>query len=216
MQSAEVHSIVPTSGRRSLSLAAHDEVYMEDTEAGSLFSIVFGCIGLSKLCSDGRRQIVELLGPGDVFGFTMTTLHETTAIALDHTRLIMYAREQLQMEPVIRISMLEHMSAQICSMHALSLALGRKTARERVATFLLMMAERFSIGSAAEPNTATVGLSLSRQETADLLGLSQETISREFSCLRRFGVLSYSHGGPIRINRLSSLRRLSGDGAEGI
>lgn len=216
MQSAEVHSIVPTSGCRSLSLAAHDEVYIEDTEASSLFSIVFGCIGLTRFLTDGSRQIVELLGPGDVFGFTTTTLHETTARALDHTRLIMYAQEQLQIEPVMQIAMLEHMSAQICNMHALSLALGRKTARERVATFLLMMAERFSVGSAAEPNTATVGLSLSRQETADLLGLSQETVSREISCLRRFGVLSYSHRGPIRINRLSSLRRLSGDGAEGI
>jgi CRP-like cAMP-binding protein len=213
VQHAALHPIIQNTGFRSLSFAARDTVYDEETEAGPLFRLIFGSIGLSKLLADGRRQIVELLGPGDVFGFTTNGLHETTAQALGNAEVAVYEKHLLRMSPVLHIAMLERLGSQVCNMHALSLALGRKSARERVATFLLILAERFSVSAAAGQNTATVGLCLRRQETADLLGLSLETVSREFTSLRRLGVLSYDHRGAVCINRLSSLRRLSGDSA---
>jgi CRP-like cAMP-binding protein len=214
MHGAAVPELVPTSSFRSLSLAGRETVYQEGTAAGPLFEIAVGSVGLLKSLGGSNRQIVELLGPGDVFGFTTIGRHQTTAQAFERTELIVYEADLLRQVPALQLAIVTRMGSQVCVLHEMSLTLGRKSARERVATFLLMMLERFPVGPAARRNDPpTIRLFLTRRETADFLGLRLETVSREFSYLSRRGVLSCGHGGSIRVNRVSSLRRLSGDGA---
>jgi CRP-like cAMP-binding protein len=198
---------------RHLECESRTTVIDEGDEAKSVFLITEGAVMLSKLLPDGRRQIIELLGPGDVFGLTCTRRHDACAETLSPTRLVTYDRRHLDDSPALQQLIHERMRAQICALHDHAVLLGRKSALERVATFLMrLLPGRGGVDciGANRKDEARVRVPLTRQEIADYLGLTLETVSRAFSQLKRDGILAYGRNDEVTIPNVCRLCHKTG------
>ncbi len=164
------------------------EIHAQGDRALYCYRIVSGCVRSVKLMEDGRRQINEFLLPGDWFGFEALETHDVAAEAVSETVLRRYPRracDALAAEDV-RITrwLLTLATDHLRSARDRMVALGRKTASERIAGFLLEMAKRM-------PNdrSGTVALPMSRGDIADHLGLTIETVCRCLAQMRRDGTI---------------------------
>lgn len=150
---------------------------------------------LSRLADDGRRQILGFLGCGDFIGLTLSYNYTFSAEALLDTRLCRFDREAID-ELAERFPGLDRQvrrmgAAATDSMLDLVFALGRKTAEERVATFLLDLAGK---QGCYQGPAERVRLAMTRADIADFLGLTLETVSRRISRLKAAGVIALMPG----------------------
>ena len=148
---------------------------------------------------DGRRQIIDLLFAGDVFGFGTRGTHAFTAEAItDGTIVARFPRSRLEAlarsDTRIAHEVQEMVLEETRRLQDLITILGRITAQEKVAAFLLYLADRL----AGEP-ADRVMLPISRYDIADYLALSVETVSRALTTLKRNGIISFTATRQIRI-----------------
>ena len=167
-----------------------DTVVFEGDEATSVYTLTTGLLRLSKLLADGRRQIAGFLFPGDFLGITMEDEHAFTAEAVAPSTLCRFPRPRFDNFVAAHPELERRLYA--VAVHELAAAreqlvlLGRKTATERVASFLLTLADRRPADGA---NPHEVRLPMSRSDIADYLGLRIETVSRELSNLKASRVI---------------------------
>jgi CRP/FNR family transcriptional regulator, nitrogen fixation regulation protein len=163
------------------------EIFGDEEPAEYVYKLVSGAVRSSKLMSDGRRQIGAFYLPGDIFGMEGDDLHRFSAEAIGDCGILVVKRSALvgraahDTEMVTQLWTATMAHLQRAQDHML--LLGRKSAQERIATFLLDMAGRLSKQGAVE-------LPMSRQDIADYLGLTIETVSRTLTHLERQGVIS--------------------------
>ena len=151
--------------------------------------------GAAKRCAtqpDGRRQIVNLLLPGDFFGFIADGESDLTVEALvDGTQIARYPRRRVEAladeDPEVARQIREMAFRAISQLEAQLLIVGRVTALEKVAAFLLEMGERLPIA----PKDG-IALPISRCDIADFLAISVETVSRSLSGLKQRGVIRFT------------------------
>lgn len=181
---ASLASDARTVTRRTL--AANEEIYAEGDRAMSFYKIVVGVVRTYKLLSDGRRQIGAFYLPGDIFGLESGEEHRFGADAVTETRLVVHRREPRALtgddgnlaREVVAAMMRDLERAQEHMM-----LLGRQSARERIASFLLALSERTADAGGA------VCLPMSRNDMADHLGLTIESVSRAVTQLERAGLI---------------------------
>ncbi|MDO8980453.1 MAG: helix-turn-helix domain-containing protein [Afipia sp.] len=165
-----------------------EEIYGEDEPADYVYQVVRGAVRSYKLLSDGRRQISAFHLPGDVFGLVSGSVHRLTAEAIVDTAVRLVKRRGLEQAATTDVNVARNLWTMTATdlRHAEDhmLLLGRKTAIERVATFLLEMDHRLSV-------TGTMALPMCRRDIADYLGLTLETVSRALSQLHSEGVLDF-------------------------
>lgn len=180
-------------------------VFSEGSAALHFYEVVSGTVRTSQLLKDGRRQIDAFHLKGDIFGFEASSLHPVGAEAVEDVTLRIYQRSQLE-----RMMSEDYEFAQrvvAAMMRAIEraqshmLLLGRKSALERIATFLLDMSGRLS-------EMSHLDLPMSRSDIADHLGLTIETVSRTLTQLERKGVIELSHRRSIILRDRIALRRL--------
>lgn len=204
----------PDDPHRLMRYARHSHVFRDGDPARRIFQVVEGALMLYKLLPDGRRQVVELLGPGDVFGLTELPTHDCSAETLSAVVLTIYDRTSVETSPELLKSISQRLRSQICALHEHTVLLGRKSALERVATFLMSCAPgRDRIGCKAVPSQETptiVRLRMTRQEIADYLGLTIETVSRAFSELRRRHLVHIEKLDEVQIIDVCGICRLTG------
>src|SRR4051812_12918898 len=163
----------------SMSYGRNSEIYGEGEEADYLYKVVSGAVRTYKVLADGRRQVGSFHLPGDFFGLEAGDEHTLSAEAIADTRLLVIKRSAVvaladRDKNVSReLWALTSRELQRVQEHILLLV---RTAQERVAAFLLEMARRLPTGNA-------VMLPMSRQDIADYLGLTIETVSRTFTQL---------------------------------
>jgi CRP/FNR family transcriptional regulator len=154
--------------------------------AGSVFNVTEGIVRLYKSLPDGRRQIVGFALPGDFLGLALMDRYGVAAEAVTPVKVCRFARSAF----LLYVDGKPHLLRRLHEFagHELSLAqdqmllLGRKTAEEKVAAFLLNLQARYGrIGA----SSVTVPLPMSRQDIADYLGLTIETVSRTLTKLAR-------------------------------
>ena len=164
------------------------EVFGEGEEAEYVYLTLSGAIRTYKLLTDGRRQINSFHLPGDMFGLENGAVHRFTAEAVIETKVRITSRrsllEKIEHQEEGRASLLTLVTRNLQHAENHMLLLGRKTALEKVAAFLLEMDERQSY-----PNK--MSLPMSRRDIADYLGLTLETVSRALSTLRADGMLQF-------------------------
>jgi CRP/FNR family nitrogen fixation transcriptional regulator len=184
-------TILGSAGLAGASLAYHkdEEIYGEGEPADHVYKVIFGAVRTYKLLPDGRRQIDAFHLAGDVFGLDSGEDYRVTAEAIVDSQLRAVNRHHLEgaAETEVRVA---HGLWTLTADHLRHaedhmLLLGRKTATERVATFLLEMDRRL-VGA------DLMALPMSRRDIADYLGLTLETVSRTFSQLQSQGVLGLS------------------------
>jgi CRP/FNR family nitrogen fixation transcriptional regulator len=168
-------------------LTKGEGLFAEGDEAEFFYQVVSGAIRSCKLLSDGRRQIDAFHLRGDIFGLEVGKEHRFFAEAVGDVTVIAYRRSRLdtliQDDPDFRNKI---MTATLRSLERAQdhmLLLGRKTAHEKIATFLLDMAERLSV------DDEHFELPMQRADIADHLGLTIETVSRILSQFARGGLI---------------------------
>lgn len=169
-----------------LRLGPGQTLFREGDPATRVFTLTGGSLKLYKLLADGRRQIVGFSGPGDFLGISVDDEHAFTAEALEHAELCCFPRKRfdgfIEEHPAMEHE-LYRMAAHELAMAQLQLVLvGRKTAPERMASFLLHLVERAERVSGHKADV--VNLPMSRGDIADYLGLTKETVSRVLSTFR--------------------------------
>lgn len=177
-------------------LEAGETLFMECDDAKFLYEVVGGTMCTYKLMADGRRQITGFHFPGDLLGLHMRGVHVYSAEPVTTARLRRYAHSDIEAfaarSPDIAHHLLGLAEDELTSAQDQMLLLGRKTARERLSSFLLLLSERAERrGEAANP----IALPMTRAHIADYLGLTVETVSRTMTQLRNAGlvVLDDSH-----------------------
>jgi CRP/FNR family transcriptional regulator len=181
-------------------------------------SVVEGVAMLSSTLADGRRQVVGLLFPSDFLGRPGRAEHAYDVVAATETTFCMFQRAEFERmvarTPSIERRLLQMTFDELDSAREWMVLLGRKTAREKIASLFVMMARR---DAALARAAATAGLSfplyITREAMADYLGLTIETVSRQISALRREGLVELGEGRMVRVPDLPRLVAESGDGA---
>jgi CRP/FNR family nitrogen fixation transcriptional regulator len=153
------------------------------------YFLIFGAARRCTIRPDGRRQIVDLLLPGDFFGFMLGDQSDTTVEAVAKATVVAcYPRRRIEMlaesDPSIASELHQIPCAVLSRMQAQLLTLGRITAMEKVGSFILEMAARLSSGDSEQ-----VALPVSRYDIADYLGVSVETVSRALTGLKHRGAI---------------------------
>ena len=170
-----------------LSYARNDEIYAEGDAADCWYKVVSGTVRVCKLLADGRRHIAAFCFSGDCFGIDDINERPYSAEAVDNVIAMRYRRnatEQLIDHSVALARLLrDTMLRDLANAHGRTLLLGRMTAPERVAVFLLEMFERRDC-------TKILDLPMSRNDIADYLGLTIETVCRVLSSFKRQGVIA--------------------------
>jgi CRP-like cAMP-binding protein len=177
-----------------------EEIYPQQRPVEYWYQIVSGSARRYSLRADGRRQIVDLLLPGDFFGFGFRGAHVFTADAISADTLVRRYRVA-QIETLATSDagaargQFEIIFGAMSRMHSLLMILGRTTAEQKVGAFLLYLHGR----SGSRPANR-VTLSVSRYDVADYLALSVETVSRSLTGLKERGLIALS--GPREIGIL--------------
>ncbi len=182
------------------------EIYGEDEPAEYVYKVVSGAVRSYKLLSDGRRQIGAFHLPGDIFGLEVGDDHRFTAEAIADCVILVARRSAIiahaARDPEMARALWAVTAGDLERAQDHLLLLGRKNAQERVATFLLEMAAR-------ESSATEVELPMSRQDIADYLGLTIETVSRTLTQLEGEAAIEIPTSRRIRLRDRSALRRLN-------
>lgn len=177
----------------TMSFARNSEIFGEDEPADYLYKVVNGCVRTYRILSDGRRQITGFYLPGEVFGLAFGADHTESAEAIADSKVVVLKRRALDAvadrDAAITRELFALTGRELRRVQDRTLLL-IESAQERVVGFLLEMAERL----AAE---RTYELPMSRQDIADYLGLTIETVSRTLTALE--GAAAIEVGGSRRI-----------------
>jgi CRP/FNR family nitrogen fixation transcriptional regulator len=188
-----------------MSFTRNAEIYGENEPADYLYKIVSGTVRTYKVLVDGRRQIGAFHLPGDIFGLETGGEHTFSAEAITDCKIIVIKRSAVvtlaarDNDVARQMWALTARELQRLQEHSLVLI---KSAQERVAGFLLEMADRASSGG-------TVELPMSRQDIADYLGLTIETVSRTLTHLENAAAIEVPTSRRILLRNRSALRRLN-------
>ena len=185
--------------------ARSSEIYGENEPADYLYKVVSGAVRTYKVLVDGRRQIGAFYLPGDMFGLETGHEHTFSAEAISDCKIIVIKRSAVvalaARDNDVARQMWELTARELQRTQDRMLALIR-SAQERVAGFLLEMADRASNGGAVE-------LPMSRQDIADYLGLTIETVSRTLTQLEKSATIELPTSRRIVLRNRSALTRLN-------
>jgi CRP-like cAMP-binding protein len=175
------------------------EICSQGHLAESWYCIISGAASRCVIRLDGRRQIVDLLLPGDVFGFTPGEDYDTSVEAVaEGTVVAAYPRKRVESladcDPQLAREIRQVAFLALARLQAQLLILGRITALEKVGSFILEMATRLST-----EHGNSVALPMSRYDIADYLAVSVETVSRALTDLKHRGVIKLSGTRIVRI-----------------
>jgi CRP-like cAMP-binding protein len=180
-----------------------DEIVAQEDPANWCYLVVSGCVRTVRLMEDGRRQVGEFLFAGDLFGWEALDSHDFGAEAVTQVTLRRYARRDLErladQDRDVARKLRELSSSRLRSGREHMVLLGRKTASERIASFLLEMAAR----SNSDAKSA-IELPMSRSDMGDYLGLTIETVCRRLTRLRLDGTIAIN-GTKIAIRNHTAL-----------
>lgn len=204
---APLVSTLPQTAETRLKTGAY--LYYEGDEVEWLYQVTSGVLRLTRLLSDGRRQVIAFGYPGDIVGFPSANIHHTDCEALTDVRLQPFRRSALESgegDPQLHTALLQAALREISGMQDHFMMLGRKSASEKLASFLCVLAERVGIDLGAY---RSVTLPMSRSDIADFLGLTTETVSRTFTQLRKSKIIAIDNIYTIIIQRPTALLELS-------
>ena len=194
---------------RPVCFAQRQQMFAQDEPANSVFNVTSGSVRLYRLLPDGRRQVVGFAIPGDFLGLSMSERSVYGAEALTSVTACRFNRETFSHFVDERPHLLRRLYD--LASHELSLAqeqmviIGRRTAEERVVCFIIGLRARWAQFNG---NSVTVPLPMTRQDIADFLGLTIETVSRAISKLAREKALLVVPDG-VRILDVQRLEQIA-------
>lgn len=195
---------LPISATSLLRAAAGDRIFTQGETARFLYQVRHGLVRVEKVTRDGRRVVQAFHLPGDIFGLGRTSAYSTTAEAVCDVHYIRCERFRFEDYAASDVNVARQFWTWLiqCGERSEQLSLlGRGSAVEKLAYFLLDMTERMGAETRIE-------LFMSRYDIGDYLGLSSETVSRAFTCLRERGIID-TKGRLVFFLDVLALRQLS-------
>jgi len=182
----------------------------ESEPADHYFNITAGAVKVYKLLPDGRRQITGFLFAGDLLGLAFNGVYAYSAEALTSLSVCRFPRRQLDRLlddfPMMEKRLLAMASNELAAAQEQMMLLGRKTAHERIASFLLSTADRQErLGGSRD----RVQLPMTRSDIADYLGLTTETVSRVFTSLKKRGWILLKSNSEVQVAERDALEELA-------
>ncbi|MGX9575359.1 Crp/Fnr family transcriptional regulator [Mesorhizobium sp. f-mel] len=177
-------------------------------------NLLSGVVKLTKVLGDGRQQIVGLQFAPDFLGRPFKSESEINAEAATEVSLCSFPKaaiERMMREaPALEHRLLKQTLTELDEAREWMVTLGRKTAVEKVASFLFLIARNIDPATDTSKASATFDLPLTRADIADFLGLTVETISRQLTKLRADGVIRIKNSRHVVVDSVSRLQRCSG------
>jgi CRP/FNR family transcriptional regulator, nitrogen fixation regulation protein len=187
------------------SFARDDEIYAEGDPANAWHKVIVGTVRITKLLADGRRHIAEFHSAGDCFGLDNTPERAYAAEAVGDVVVMRYPRRAtdrlIEDDPRLARHFCDITLGELAHAQTRMLLLGRMTAPERVASFLLEMANR-------RDGKRTIELPMSRTDIADYLGLTIETVCRVLSSFKRDGTIAIPNAHQIELRDRDALEAI--------
>lgn len=194
-----------------LQLGKRERVFTAGDPVHYVYNLTEGMVCLSRSLADGRRQILGFLLPGDFIGFEAGNTHRCDAEALTEAKACRFERTTfdgfLRDNPEVALNLLRMASSDLALAARHEVLLGRKTAVERIASFLIDLRDR---SGARHLRTQPLALPMTRSEIADYTGLTIETVSRVLGRLTAGKVIERMSTSAVRILDEARLERMSG------
>lgn len=190
-------------------ICAGKHLFHEGQTALNIYEVVTGVLRLTRVMEDGRRQVIAFGYPGDVVGFPSEGEYHTDCDALLPSMVKVYNRATLERpsgNPALHAKLLQAALREISAMQDHFLMLGRKSAGERVASFLLTLGERVGVPLG---QFTQFDLPMSRSDIADFLGLTTETVCRTMTRLRKTNVIALDRVHTVIILKPDGLRAMA-------
>lgn len=185
----------------------HDVVlFAEGDAARHVYQVEEGSVMLYKLLPDGRRHILDIVGPGTIVGSTSGARYSCSAKSLTPTSIRVLPLKLVETSPELQLRMRRQLLARIDALQAHALRLGRMSAIERIASFLLQLADACGARAGREND---VPLLLTLGELADHLGLVTETVCRNLTALKKSGAVAMVGKDRFRIVDRAALAGLA-------
>jgi CRP/FNR family transcriptional regulator len=194
------------------------ELFAEGDAADHYFKVLTGALLSYRLLPDGRRHVQDFHVAGEYLGFTSLPSYPFAAEAMSDCTVVRYPRRAVETlideHPIVGRDLLAVVSRELSAAQDRLLLLGRKTALERLASFLLLLGRRTGAAPAAQQ---TIQLFMTRADIADHLGLTMETVSRGLGKLKRLGAIDLPSPMSVVIRDLGILLQLEqGSGEAGL
>jgi CRP/FNR family transcriptional regulator len=189
---------------------AKETIFWEGDPSDYVYEVLEGVVQLSKMTLDGRRQITGFVYPGQPFGLGAGASHTYSAEAVTGTRLCRYSHNRMDQSmtvfPALGHRFLAWTSAELAAAQDQILLLGRKTAMEKIASFLLRLSDR---NDEHDEDATYLFVPMTRHEIGDYLGLTTETVSRTITLLDKMGVIGRPDQHNIVVRDLDQLMDLA-------
>lgn len=190
-------------------------VFWEGDAAAHVFAVVEGVLRVFKILGDGRRVITGFVHAGDLLGLSLKDRYLYSAEAVTTVKLRRFARTRFQDEinqaPELRPQLFARLCDEMAAAQDQMVLLARKSAEERVASFLLITARRRAGNGEI---AAAIEIPMTRLDMADYLGLTIETVSRSMTKLAARGVIAAGGRHAIAIRKPGLLVQLAGEGED--
>jgi CRP/FNR family transcriptional regulator/CRP/FNR family nitrogen fixation transcriptional regulator len=165
-------------------------LFLEGDEARHIYEVRSGLLRLTRVLENGRRQVIAFGLPGDVVGFPKGEHHHTDCDVIAEGEIVAHRREVLEDglgDPELHARLLGAALREISAMQDHFMMLALKSAPEKFASFLMVLAERTGYGLG---NYTAIDLAMKRTDIADFLGLTIETVSRTITQFRNAGIIA--------------------------
>lgn len=194
---------------RTQGYSAKTTIFEQGRDAGFVYNLTAGTLRLSKLLPDGRRQIVGFAMPGDFLGLDFEPTHSFTADSLTPAKLCQFSRigfnDMLDEKPRVLRRLMTMASHELAMAQEQMVVLGRRTAEEKIAAFLVGMRNRYA---RIHGPSVHVPLPMTRLDIGDYLGLTVETVSRMMTRMAREKTIVIVPDG-VRLLDVAKLERLA-------
>lgn len=199
---------VSTTHERKLD--AHEHLFLASSPQKHIYQVLEGVIGSYNLLGDGRRQIVTFYYPGDLIGVEDSGTWEHYGEALCSAKVRAISVDTIdrlfETEPKFGQAVVATLAMELAETRDQLLSLGRKSALEKVATFLMRISKRNLREQADETR---LHLPMTRAEIADYLGLTVETISRNFTKLRKAKIIELQRNCNVHVIDMDQLEDIA-------
>ena len=208
MDNTELRALAANSNR--IALRTGETLIWDGDEGSYAYIVTRGAMRASKASDDGRRQILDFLFAGQFIGMSSDGIYHFDAEALADSEVCRFERRKLEelmtKYPRVDKGYRAGSARQLETAYDHAYALGRRTAMERVAAFLLDL----QASTCPKSSTGMLKLPMTRSDIADFLGLTLETVSRAFSRIKTLGVIRLPSAQEVEIRDAERLKALAG------
>ena len=192
-----------TRNQRRVETGTH--LFREGDDAEHVYEIKSGILRLTRVLENGKRQVIAFGLPGDIIGFPNGDLHHTDCNVIASAEIVAHRRRTLETgegDPETHQRLLHAALREISAMQDHFMMLARKSAMEKVASFLIVLSQRTGTPVG---NYTTFSLPMRRADIADFLGLTIETVSRMLTLLRGQGAITLETPQTVLIQNMERL-----------